>query len=75
MEDNFFITTATVLLKDLNGNVIAQGKITKSSGSNILYKDGEPCEHVGCANHITHPCEYCGRIGARGDVMGYQFWK
>jgi hypothetical protein len=27
-------------------------------------KDGVPCEHPGCANHVTHPCEGCGRIGA-----------
>jgi DNA-directed RNA polymerase subunit RPC12/RpoP len=27
------------------------------------YKDGQPCDHPGCLNHITHPCESCGRIG------------
>lgn len=25
-------------------------------------KDGEPCWHKGCLNHISHPCEKCGRI-------------
>ena len=25
------------------------------------YKDGEPCGHIGCLNHMTHPCERCGR--------------
>ena len=30
------------------------------------YKDGEPCNHPGCLNHITHPCEGCGRIAGRG---------
>jgi len=25
-------------------------------------KDGEPCAHPGCLNHVTHPCEWCGRI-------------
>lgn len=29
--------------------------------------DGEPCQHHGCANHVTHPCECCGRINARGE--------
>lgn len=30
-------------------------------------KDGEPCGHHGCLNHITHPCEGCGRIaGGKG---------
>lgn len=23
---------------------------------------GEPCDHPGCLNHVTHPCEGCGRI-------------
>ena len=26
------------------------------------YDDGEPCSHIGCLNHVTHPCENCGRI-------------
>jgi len=21
-----------------------------------------PCNHAGCYNHLTHPCESCGRI-------------
>lgn len=25
-------------------------------------KDGKPCDHKGCLNHVSHPCEYCGRI-------------
>lgn len=33
-----------------------------------IYKDGEPCDHKGCASHITHPCECCGRTGARGEI-------
>jgi hypothetical protein len=33
-----------------------------------LYKDGEPCTHRGCAHHMTHPCEVCGRILARGEA-------
>jgi len=32
------------------------------------YKDGEPCGHIGCAKHITHPCEGCGRIGSREEI-------
>ncbi len=27
-----------------------------------MLKDNVPCEHPGCLNHITHPCEGCGRI-------------
>ena len=26
-------------------------------------KNGEPCRHPGCLQHLTHPCEVCGRIG------------
>ena len=26
-------------------------------------RDGEPCSHKGCLNHISHPCEGCGRVG------------
>lgn len=32
------------------------------------FKAGEPCWHPGCASHISHPCEKCGRFGARGPV-------
>lgn len=28
-------------------------------------KDGEPCPHIGCLHHVTHPCEGCGRIAGR----------
>jgi hypothetical protein len=28
----------------------------------MKFKDGEPCNHPGCLNHVTHPCEGCGRI-------------
>lgn len=34
----------------------------------IVFEDGEPCRHPGCANHIIHECEGCGRIGAKGEV-------
>jgi len=29
------------------------------------YKDGQPCAHPGCLNHVTHPCEGCGRVAGR----------
>ena len=35
----------------------------------VFYKDGEPCDHPGCTNHISHPCEICGRVGAKGEVL------
>ena len=30
------------------------------------FKDGQPCPHPGCFHHLSHPCEVCGRIGAKG---------
>ena len=32
------------------------------------YPDGLPCKHNGCINHVTHKCEYCGRIKCNGEV-------
>lgn len=32
------------------------------------YPDGVPCIHNGCMNHVTHKCEYCGRVECRGDA-------
>lgn len=25
----------------------------------------QPCSHPGCLNHVTHPCEDCGRVAGR----------
>ena len=36
--------------------------------SKVKYEYGQPCEHKGCLNHISHPCEVCGRIGGKGVV-------
>ena len=30
-----------------------------------IYKNGESCGHPGCLNHVTHPCEKCGRLGGK----------
>lgn len=35
----------------------------------VLWEDGEPCKHRGCKNHVLHPCEGCGRTGAKGKVF------
>ena len=34
----------------------------------FIVRDGEECGHPGCGSHVSHPCENCGRIGARGEV-------
>lgn len=31
----------------------------------MILREGEPCSHKGCLNHISHPCEKCGRIGGK----------
>jgi len=35
----------------------------KDRGIVMKLKDGVPCGHIGCLNHVTHPCEGCGRTG------------
>ena len=32
-----------------------------------LKKDGDPCDHLGCLAHASHPCEGCGRIAGKID--------
>jgi hypothetical protein len=32
----------------------------------VKVPSGAGCGHRGCGHHITHPCEKCGRIGAKG---------
>jgi hypothetical protein len=27
-------------------------------------RPGQPCKHPGCASHLSHPCEGCGRYAA-----------
>ena len=34
-----------------------------------MLRDGEPCSHRGCLNHISHPCEGCGRIRGKNIKM------
>jgi hypothetical protein len=37
------------------------------------FEDGEPCSHHGCLNHVSHPCEGCGRI--KGQGIGFEILK
>lgn len=30
-------------------------------------KSGEACNHRGCLNHVSHPCDGCGRTAGQGD--------
>jgi hypothetical protein len=31
---------------------------------NVELEPGQPCDHPGCAAHVSHPCEGCGRYAA-----------
>ena len=35
----------------------------------MRYPQGEPCDHPGCLQRVSHPCEECGR------VMGCYPWE
>lgn len=48
--------------------MIAILKVKPKHTTQIL-KDGEPCDHSGCLNHVFHPCEGCGRVAGKGSVM------
>jgi hypothetical protein len=48
-------------------------EFSKEDFLEIQYQDGEPCKHTGCINHITHPCESCGRITAKGYIFKNPF--
>lgn len=32
-----------------------------------IFEEDISCGHTGCLNHITHPCENCGRIGGHNE--------
>jgi hypothetical protein len=43
-------------------------KVVKEPDEIVLYKDREPCKRKGCLQHVTHPCEWCGRTAGIGTV-------
>ena len=30
-----------------------------------MLREGEPCSHRGCLNHMSHPCENCFRVAGK----------
>jgi hypothetical protein len=34
----------------------------------ILFDRYQPCDHMGCLSHVSHPCESCGRVGGDGII-------
>lgn len=55
--------------KDRTKTALPGGIVHLLSGDIWLYGDGQPCHHPGCASHVSHPCEGCGRVGARGEAF------
>jgi hypothetical protein len=53
-----------------NSYMVLPKDISKELLKPKTYKNGEPCSHPGCCNHLTHPCEKCGRIGCQGESNG-----
>lgn len=46
--------------------IIAEGERIDGAVGDIRDPlNGRPCGHKDCLNHITHPCEGCGRIGGK----------
>lgn len=44
---------------------LEQSKIQDRLFSGLAsYRPGIPCNHPGCASHLSHPCEGCGRYAA-----------
>lgn len=62
------LNSVTAIVARAIANVRARNTRDPQSRDN-----GEPCRHPGCANHLTHPCEGCGRIGAQGVYLANRF--
>jgi len=37
--------------------------------------EGEPCEHPSCLQHVSHPCEGCGRIAGYALPELPEMWR
>ena len=38
------------------------GKVGDRTIAIASYKNKQPCKHLGCFSHVSHPCEGCGRF-------------
>lgn len=55
---------------DNNDGLQIKGTLTQMSRENVLIRrcrDREPCDHRGCASHVTHLCEGCEHLGEGND--------
>jgi len=65
-----------MVLMSSSGEIVKPGHFARSEEFyGKIYYNGEPCYHKGCINHITHPCEVCGRIGAKGTFVCTDYKK
>lgn len=55
-----------MLRNEWRGHPMARNQEPEATTTWRQLKDGEPCDHPGCSSHQTHPCERCGRVGAKG---------
>ena len=56
--------TFTLMPRKVEERVPAREVCANCGGKGIF----APCQHVGCHNHISHPCECCGRIQGKCKV-------
>ena len=61
---------------DKDYGVVIYGEYDPVTGYTIkkMLLDGEPCDHVGCLRHITHPCENCGRVAGKISTIGFEWF-
>lgn len=45
--------------------LIDKDKQIKRLSLSLSRLNGVSCNHPGCLNHLSHPCEVCGRIGGK----------
>lgn len=41
-----------------------QDRLFSALSAPVSHRPGEPCDHPGCASHLSHPCKGCGRYAA-----------
>lgn len=51
--------------KPREGGAVTEKRIVQPCPHPV--ESGEPCNHRGCLNHVSHPCEGCGRTAGCGD--------
>ena len=58
--------TCKLCIREMNKSLKDHLRVSEYASKTL--KDGEPCRHVGCLSHVSHPCEGCGRIQGRSKL-------